>query len=167
MTSTGATTKTIPTTSSGNVVNTKSLTISSAQAQNKTYDGSSDAIITGTLSGVVGSDVVSFNGTGTFSSENAGTNISVTSTSTLSGTHASRYTLTQPTGLSGTIFKANQTITFDNLPYKSTFDLDFLPIATTTSGLPITFTSSNTNSATIVSGKIHITGIGITTIIVS
>jgi hypothetical protein len=42
-------------------------------------------------------------GTGTFASKNVGANQVVTSTSTLSGLAAGNYTLTQPTGLTGTI----------------------------------------------------------------
>ena len=163
-TATGATTKTVSTTSTGNVVNPKAITILSPQVTTKTYDGTNAATITGTLSGIVGSDVVTLNGTGTFISANAGTSISVTSTSTLGGTHALRYTLTQPTGLSGTINKATQTITFSGLPYKSTLDVDFEPVATASSGLPVSFVSSDLNVATIVTGKIKINGVGTTTI---
>jgi hypothetical protein len=167
LTATGATTKTVTTLSTGNTVNTKSLIVSSPSVTSKVYDGTTTATITGTLNGIVGSDVVTFNGTGTFASANAGSSISVTSTSTISGTHASRYTLTQPTSLTGTITKAAQTITFNGLPYKSTFDVDFLPIATTTSGLPLTFSSSDLGVASIVAGKIKINGIGTSTITAS
>jgi hypothetical protein len=167
LTSTSATNRTISTSSSSNIVNTKSLTITSPQVLPKTYDGSYSATITGTLNGVVGSDIVNLVGTGTFSSDDAGTNISVTSTSTLSGTHANRYTLTQPTGLTGTIIKANQTISFNELLYKSTFDVDFIPNAQSTSGLNVIYTSSDPSVATIVSGKIKIMGIGSSTITAS
>ena len=69
----------------------------------KTYDGTTSATITGTLSGVLSGDVVALVGTGTFASKNAGANQAVTSASTLSGAASANYTLTQPTGLTGTI----------------------------------------------------------------
>jgi hypothetical protein len=164
LTATSATTRTVSTTSSGNVVSPKTLTISSPQVTTKVYNGTNSATITGTLSGIINSDIVNLNGTGTFASVNAGTGISVTSTSTLGGTHQSRYTLTQPTGLTGTINKATQTITFSGLPYKSTLDVDFTPAASASSGLPLSYSSSNTSVASIVSGKIKINGVGTTTI---
>lgn len=167
LTSTSATTKTISTSSSGNIVNTKTLTIISPQVTTKSYDGTNSATITGTLSGIIGSDIVNLVGTGTFTSENVGTGLSVTSTSTLSGTHSNRYTLTQPTGLTGIIVKANQTISFNALLYKSTFDVDFIPNASSTSNLSLTYTSSDPSVATIVSGKIKIMGIGTSTITAS
>ncbi|NBT90883.1 MAG: hypothetical protein EBT50_08690, partial [Verrucomicrobia bacterium] len=53
--------------------------------------------------------------TGTFASAGAGTGISVTSTSTLGGADAGNYSLTQPTGLSGTINTKSLTITANNV----------------------------------------------------
>src|SRR5205807_4928754 len=66
-------------------VNPKALTITSAAASNKAYDGTTAATITGTLNGIVNGDVITLNGTGTFASPNVGTGIAVTSTCTLSG----------------------------------------------------------------------------------
>lgn len=54
----------------------------------------------------------------------------------------------------------NQTITFGALPAKIYGDADFAPAATASSGLTVTYSSSNTSVATIVSGNIHITGAG-------
>jgi hypothetical protein len=167
LTATNATTRIVNTASSGNIVSTKALTISSPSVVTKTYDGTNTATIVGTLTGTIGTDVVTFIGSGTFSSVNAGTGISVTSSATLSGTHASRYTLTQPTGLLGNITKANQTISFEQLPYKSSLDLPFAPIASATSNLPLIVTSSNSSVASILSGEIQINGIGTTTITIS
>lgn len=93
----------ITTSASGNAVTQKALTISSAAATNKTYDRTTTATITGSLSGVVNSDVVTLSGTGTFAQSNIGTAISVTSTSTLGGAGAGNYSLTQPTGLTANI----------------------------------------------------------------
>jgi hypothetical protein len=84
-------------------ITNKALTITGAAVTAKVYDGTTAATITGTLSGVIAPDVVTFNGTGTFASANPGTGIAVTSTSTLSGADAGNYSLTQPTGLTGTI----------------------------------------------------------------
>ena len=80
-------------------VTPKALTVDFVAADNKVYDGTTDASITGTLNGIVGSDVVAFDGTGTFATANVGTGIEVTSTSTIGGANAGNYMLTQPTGL--------------------------------------------------------------------
>jgi lysophospholipase L1-like esterase len=53
-----------------------------------------------------------------------------------------------------------QTITFAALPAKVLGNVDFSAGATASSGLTVTYTSSNTAVATIVSGNIHIVGIG-------
>lgn len=63
--------------------------------------------------------------------------------------------------------KALQTITFNALPVKTLQDVDFSPEATASSGLPVTFTSSKPDVAIIVSGKIHIVGLGSTIITAS
>lgn len=160
LSSSGATSVNVTTTASGNSVSAKSLTINGATAQDKTYDGTTTATITGTLNGVVGSDVVSLTLSGTFASVNVGTGISVTSTSSISGASASNYTLTQPTGLTANITKANQTITFNTIPYKIVSDPDFSTATTNAVGLSVTYTSSNTSVATIVGGQIHIVGVG-------
>jgi hypothetical protein len=53
-----------------------------------------------------------------------------------------------------------QTINFNPLPFKKIGDADFNPGATASSGLAITYTSSNPNVATIVNNMIHIVGLG-------
>ena len=64
-----------------------------------------------------------------------------------------------------TVAKADQTITFDTLPTKDLLVADLDPGATASpSGLSVSYASSNTGVATIVSGKIHITGLGTTEI---
>jgi hypothetical protein len=63
--------------------------------------------------------------------------------------------------------KLNQTITFPAIPNKLTTDPDFSPGATASSGLSVSYSSSNTGVATIVSGNIHIVGAGNTTITAS
>ena len=59
-----------------------------------------------------------------------------------------------------TVNRGDQTITFAALPVKTLGDADFNPGATASSGLTVTYSSSNPSVATIVSGKIHIVGAG-------
>ncbi len=149
-------------------ITAKPLTVTGAVAQDKVYNGNTAATITGaTLVGVIPGDVVTVSGGGTFTSANAANNIAVTAALTLGGAQAGNYTLTQPTGLTANITQASQTITFNALPAKTTADADFAPGATATSGLTVTYASSNTAVATIVSGNIHIVGAGTTTITAS
>jgi hypothetical protein len=145
----------------------KSLTIGGAAAQDKIYNNTPAAVISGSLVGVISPDIVTLNGTGTFADVNVGTGIAVTSTSTLSGADAANYSLTQPTGLTANITKASQTITFGTLPAKTNADFDFSANASASSGLLVTLVSSNTAVATIVSGNIHIVGVGTSNITAS
>ena len=103
LTSTGATTQTVAIPSS--TVSKLALTVSSPAVTTKPYDGTNAATITGTLVGVLSGDTanVTLTGTGTFASTSDGSGIAVTSTSSISGTAAGNYSLTQPTGLTGTI----------------------------------------------------------------
>jgi len=154
-------------TSSTGDITAKTLTVTSPAVTSKTYDGTTSASITGTLSGVISPDVVTLVGTGTFASANVGTGISVASTSTLGGADAGNYSLTQPIGLTGNITGASQTITFASLTPATLSTADYSPGATASSGLTVTYTSSNPCVATIVSGNIHIVGTGTTTITAS
>ncbi|MFZ4455947.1 MAG: DUF7594 domain-containing protein [Bacteroidales bacterium] len=61
----------------------------------------------------------------------------------------------------------NQTITFNALTTKSTLDSDFDPGAIASSGLAVSYASSNTSVATIVNGLVHLIGGGMTTITAS
>ncbi|MFC0518085.1 cellulose binding domain-containing protein [Mucilaginibacter angelicae] len=58
----------------------------------------------------------------------------------------------------------DQVITFAAIPTKSATDADFAPGALTTSGLPLSFTSSDTTVAVIVAGQVHIKSPGTTII---
>ena len=89
--------------SGGQQVNQYGLTITGATAQNKLYDGTTAAVITGgTLSPTVNGDVITAN-TGTFTQSSAGIGISVTIN--LSGAAAGNYSLTQPVpGLTAGIY---------------------------------------------------------------
>ncbi|MBE1160700.1 YDG domain-containing protein [Dyella acidiphila] len=82
------------------------LSITGTTVDSKTYDGNTSATLGGSqqLVGVLGSDNVTINAdVGNFASPNAGSNIAVTAAITLSGTDQGNYSLTQPTGLTGTI----------------------------------------------------------------
>lgn len=60
--------------------------------------------------------------------------------------------------------KASQSFTFEPLPVKKVSDLPFDPIAVSSSGAPIDFSSSNTNVAVIENGKIKPVGSGVAVI---
>ena len=146
-------------------ISAKLLTITGASADNKSYDGNTNATISGgSLVGVVSPDVVTLNQAGSFVSANVGTGISITPNFTLGGASAGNYTLTQPTGLSADITLASQTITFGALANQFVGNADYSPGATANSGLSVTYTISNTSVATIVGGMIHIVAAGSTTI---
>ena len=106
-------------------ITVKTLTVTGSTATNKTYDGNATASVTGgTLSGIVGSDVVSLenNTSGVFASAGAGTGISVTTVMTISGTSSGNYILTQPT-LTANITAKTLTVinaTADNKLYDGT-----------------------------------------------
>jgi len=151
-------------------ITAKELTIVNAVAQNKVYDGTTSTNITGTLSGIISPDVVTFNGTGNFVSSGVGTAIAVTSNSTLGGADAGNYSLTQPTGLSAEITPAGlatQTITF---ALSSPVTYGAAPIVlggTTTSSLTVTYTSSNPAVASISNDTLTILSNGTVTITAS
>lgn len=63
--------------------------------------------------------------------------------------------------------KAPQGITFSAIPQKQVGDADFDPAATASSGLPVTYSSSNENVAVLSDGKIHLIGAGTTIITAS
>ena len=89
-------------------VTQKSLTISGAGAESKFYDTTTTAKLTnGTPVGVESGDTVTLSLSGNFANAGPGTNIPVTSTSTLGGAAATNYTLLQPPGLSANIIGAN------------------------------------------------------------
>lgn len=143
------------------------LTLSGAAATSRAYvAGNTNVTITGTLSGVLGSDTVGFTGTGTIASANAGTNIPVTANVTLTGADVGNYTLTQPESLTVDITKATNTITFGALSNVTVGTTNALT-ATASSGLAVTYTSSNTNVATISGSNVIAVAPGVTTITAS
>ncbi len=91
------------------------LTITGLAGDNKVYDGTTTATVSGTatLSGVVAGDDVVLGGapTFTFADANVGTGISISTTGfTISGTDSGNYTLTQPS-LSADITVASLAVT--------------------------------------------------------
>lgn len=147
-------------------VTVKTITLTGATANNKVYDTNTSATITsGTLNGVVAADVANVSATtGTFASANVGTNIAVTVL--LTGSAAGNYILTQP-GLTANITKANQTITFGTLADRFTGGANFALTATASSGLAVSYTSSNTAVATVAGSTVTIVGAGSTIITAS
>jgi hypothetical protein len=83
------------------------LSVVGTMVDSKVYNGTSSATLSGgTLVGVVAGDMVTLIQAGTFASTNAGSGIPVTVTDSLSGANAIDYSITQPTGLTGTISPA-------------------------------------------------------------
>ena len=66
-----------------------------------------------------------------------------------------------------TVVKKQQTITFGAIPTKHIDDADFTLSATASSGLPVTYNSSNELVATITGNSVHIVGEGTSTITAS
>ncbi len=150
-------------------INQKELTVSGATATSRAYDATNVATITGaTIVGVVGLDTVNISGGGIFADASPGINKPITTVLTLNGAHASKYSLTQPTGLTATISQANQVITFGALADKTYGDAAFNLSATGgNSGSPIVFTSSDPLVATVLGNTVTIVGVGPVTITAS
>jgi uncharacterized protein YqfB (UPF0267 family) len=94
----------------------RQLTLTGTRANNKIYDRTTTATLTGSVvSGIIARDRVTVNTSsarGTFNTINAGTNKPVTVTGfTLSGTDAVNYTITQPIGVTATITPKPLTLT--------------------------------------------------------
>ena len=96
----------------------KNLTVTGTVAANKVYDGTTAATISGgSLVGVIAADLVNLSlvQSGSFVQSGVGTGISVVISPTMSGTAASNYTLTQPTGVTANITTKALTITASNV----------------------------------------------------
>ena len=146
-------------------VNQKALTISGVGAADKVYNGSSAAAITGTPAyvGLVNGEIFSVTGTGvaTFSDAEAGIGKTVNFIGYT--VPSANYSLTQPT-TTASISQAAQTIIFASLPNRFLGGPAFTLGQNATSGLAITYTSSNTSVATIVGNTVTLVGAGTTTI---
>ncbi len=102
-----------------------------AAVDSKSYDGTAAATIrSGNLNGVMTGDsakvkIAESSITGTFSDQYAGTDKAVTAESsfTLAGEEAKNYTLMQPTGLTGTITAATNTLTSGHISADSAKEL--------------------------------------------
>ncbi|WP_426055825.1 YDG domain-containing protein [Janthinobacterium sp. PSPC2-1] len=94
-------------------VTAKGITLTGISAVDKIYDATTTAALNAAsvgYSGLISGDVVSLagSGTGSFATKNVGVNKAVTvSGYTLSGADAGNYVVTQPTGLTASISKAN------------------------------------------------------------
>jgi filamentous hemagglutinin family protein len=78
----------------------RELTVAGQVAQDKQYDGTTTATLTGgSLIGVVAGETVMLTQAGTFATANAGSAIAVTAADSLGGAAAANYTVAQPTGL--------------------------------------------------------------------
>ncbi|WP_298116626.1 YDG domain-containing protein, partial [Flavobacterium sp.] len=173
LSSTGAQNVTVAT-NSNNTVSQKNVTISGLIANNKTFDNNTSASLSGSpvLNGIIPSDnsnvILSGTPVANFNDSSVGTNKPVTVTGyTLSGTNATNYLLAQPSGLTADIISSgllDQTITFNPLASVTYGDASFNLTATSDSNLTISYTSSNTNVATIINDVVTIVGAGTTVI---
>src|SRR5450830_1406719 len=96
-------------------ITAKATNLTGLTANSKTYDGTTSSTLSGSASvgaGIVNGDSVTLgSGSATFADANAGVGKAVTvSGYTLSGIDAGNYVLTQPSGLSATINKADLTL---------------------------------------------------------
>ncbi|MXV16347.1 choice-of-anchor I family protein [Hufsiella ginkgonis] len=82
---------------------------------------------------------------------------------TPAGAAAANYTFTYTNGTL-TVTPAVRTLTFGAIAAKTFGDADFAPGAVASTADGVSYSSSNTNVATIVNGQIHITGAGTSTI---
>ncbi len=97
-------------------ITVKELTVTGTAADDKIYDGTTDALVSGgSLVGVIGADVVTLASAthGVFAQSDVGTAIGVTTSMTLSGVDASNYSIVQPTGVTAAITAKNLTVTPD------------------------------------------------------
>lgn len=131
----------------GNIVRAE-LTLAGADANDKIYDGTNGAVITGTLTGIVAGDTVSYTATGTFASVGVNAGITVTPTAVLEGPDAGNYYLTQPTGLTADITAKTLTVTAtaQNKQYdgNTTAQIDVTAINGVVEGDDVTVTGGGT-----------------------
>jgi hypothetical protein len=151
----------VTTSSSGNSVSKATPTINTLPTATAITYG--QTLASSTLSVGSASVAGSFAFTTPSTAPNGGTaNQSVTFTPT---DNANYNTTTTDVGV--TVYKANQTITFGALTNKTTTDLPFNLTATASSGLTVSYSSSNTSVATVVGSTVTIVGAGQTTITAS
>ncbi|MBS1535115.1 MAG: hypothetical protein JST78_08560, partial [Bacteroidetes bacterium] len=146
------------------------ITITGISALDKPYDGTTTATLTGTAvlsPAPINSDVVNISGTpvAQFASANAGTQAVTVTGYTISGAQAGNYSFTQPIVADATITQLSQTITtFGTIPALTTLSSPITLNGVASSGLTVTFESSNTSVATISGTTMTIVGPGTVTI---
>ncbi len=150
-------------------ITTKSITVSGAVAQNKSYDGTTIATITGgTLVGVEAADAANVNlsPNGIFASANAGTGIAVSVA--ITGSAVSNYSLAQP-GLTANITKLDQTITFNDVPVLvlPSASINLNDYASSSQGQVLSYASSNPSIASVSGSTLTVVGAGTVTITAS
>lgn len=121
-----------------------------------------DYTLAATASDNCGSNAVNFTqvpAVGTVMSLNTSTTVTLTATDASGATTSTAFT--------AVAVKANQTINYTQLATVAYGSADVDPGATATSGLPPSYASSNALVATIVNGKVHITGAGTATLSIS
>lgn len=147
-------------------ITAKTVTVTGVVAQNKVYDGTLVATVSGgTITGVIASDAsnVSVSTVGTFATANVGAGIVVTVS--LTGSASANYALTQPT-VTADITKANQTITFNALPSLnlSSGSINLNTYASASSGLALNFVSSDPTVVSVSGNILTVVGSGTATI---
>lgn len=150
-------------------ITAKTVTVTGVVAQNKVYDGTLGATVSGgTITGVIASDAanVSVSTVGTFATANVGAGIAVTVS--LTGSASANYALTQPS-VAADITKANQTITFNAIPglNQASSPVDLNTFATASSLLALTYVSSNPLVVSISGNTLTVVGLGTATITAS
>ncbi|MGI4022440.1 MAG: MBG domain-containing protein [Janthinobacterium lividum] len=141
------------------MVNKASLIIT-ADNQTKTYSAVNPAL-TVSYNGFVNGDIQdSLTTKPTVSTTATATSAAGTYPILVEGAASSNYNITYVNGTL-TIGQSNQNITFDALPSKTYGDADFTLIAKSSSGLSVTYTSSNPAVATVsAAGMVHILSAG-------
>ena len=152
------------------VIDKAALTASGITAANKVYDGTTSASLSGgSLSGLIGSDVVGVSGTGAFADKNVGVAKTVNVSSvTLTGADAGNYTLSgaaltaaditvRPlsTWIGGAAGEWSVATNWDALP-----DLSNVLAVTVPTGTTVTYDAAagTTNLTSLTTGGLNITG---------
>ncbi len=130
------------------------LTVSEVVAENKIFNGTSTDTLNlagATLAGVVNSDSIAISSTGytaNFATTNVGNSLPVTvSGLSLTGTEATNYTLTQPTGLTADITPATATVTLNQSVQLYDGAAKSVTATTVPAGLPLSITYNGSTTA--------------------
>jgi hypothetical protein len=151
----------------------KALTVTGVTASNKVYDGSTSATLnfgSASLVGVVSGDsssevdIDSSSASGTFASSAVATGVAVSvSGVALSGSKASSYSVSQPTGVTADITSASRSLSFSVTSYSKTYgDASFSVSASPSVGSgTVTYSGSGSAcSVNVSTGAVTITGAG-------